>query len=293
MNKYNTKNQHFVPRTYLRFFSSPKKEKYHINVFDKVTGKHFNANIENIASQTYFYEIKGKEKNYWENYYNGIETIIPIVFKGIISASNLSEDKSKVINNYYKNEMCKIIHSQLLRTNSSRIYFDELGKNIVNEVLDTVLLYNKELLTSEHIAIIENYRNNLDFIHEVALDNFNSTKLQNKTKVHLKNRTWILYKNINYKDHPFITSDNPVFYVNADNKEVGFGVNGIGRKDTIIGLSISPEFLLVLYPKYSWYIFIQELSDNLIYLDDIEFVERINDYQLKQCDKQIYSINKI
>ena len=293
MSNDNTKKQHYVPRAYLRFFSEKKKSDYYINVFDKRTNRNFKTNIENIASQTYFYEIKGKQKNYWEKYYNELETITPIIFKGIIAASKLLEDETKIINNYYKNELCKIIHSQLLMTNKSRIYFDEIGKNVVNKMLDTLIFYNKDILTNNHIKLLEKYRSNLDFIHESELDHFNTRELQIKTKEHMKNRTWILYKNINYKTHPFITSDNPVFYINHTNKKVGFGDNGIAKKETIIGFSISPELLLVLYPKYSWYLFIKDLADSLIYLDDINFVKKINEFQLKQCDNQIYSIKNI
>lgn len=53
-----TKNQHVVPRAYLRFFASKRKKEYYIDVFDKKLNKQFNDIIFNVSSQRYFYELK-------------------------------------------------------------------------------------------------------------------------------------------------------------------------------------------------------------------------------------------
>ena len=45
-----TKNQHVVPRAYLRFFASKRKKEYYIDVFDKKLNKQFNDIIFNVSS---------------------------------------------------------------------------------------------------------------------------------------------------------------------------------------------------------------------------------------------------
>lgn len=46
------KNQHYVPRFYLNFFSNNSK----LWCFDKTNSKNFETNINKIASEKYFYD---------------------------------------------------------------------------------------------------------------------------------------------------------------------------------------------------------------------------------------------
>ncbi len=48
------KNQHYVPRFYLRRFLSKAKR---LHVFDKSTGKSFFTRPENVACERYFYDV--------------------------------------------------------------------------------------------------------------------------------------------------------------------------------------------------------------------------------------------
>ena len=98
MSKDYTRNQHFVPRAYLRFFSYKKKNEYYVKVFDKKINKSFESNINNIASFNNFYEVYDHSKNHWENYYSHIESILPIIFNNLIISSKLLPNESKIIN---------------------------------------------------------------------------------------------------------------------------------------------------------------------------------------------------
>lgn len=49
------KNEHYVPVSYLKNFTSEKEQ---INVFDKFTGRRFRTNVTNVASEMYFYDTR-------------------------------------------------------------------------------------------------------------------------------------------------------------------------------------------------------------------------------------------
>lgn len=71
---------------------------------------------------------------------------------------------------------------QLLRTRNARLYFDELGKNVTNNMIDKIEEVLNRLLTEEHLITLNKYRNNLDFIRSVELDKFNEDKFIKSVK---------------------------------------------------------------------------------------------------------------
>lgn len=52
--KTEVKNQHFVPRSYLRHFTNDGK---HLWVYDKVTGKSFGTTVDKVAQKNRFYDV--------------------------------------------------------------------------------------------------------------------------------------------------------------------------------------------------------------------------------------------
>jgi|GEM_PF-2988316 len=53
------KKHHFVPKSYLKFFSEENaKGEYYIHVFDKVSGTEFTANIADVAEKNNFNKVE-------------------------------------------------------------------------------------------------------------------------------------------------------------------------------------------------------------------------------------------
>lgn len=50
-------NQHYVPRSYLKHFATPKGRGYFVDVYDKKEDRYFNCNIKNICSEIDFYTL--------------------------------------------------------------------------------------------------------------------------------------------------------------------------------------------------------------------------------------------
>jgi len=55
--------QHFVPRIYLKHFSSKMGKGYFVNSFDKQTGKQIATNINNICAETDLYTLNANREN--------------------------------------------------------------------------------------------------------------------------------------------------------------------------------------------------------------------------------------
>ena len=283
------KNQHYVPKVYLRYFSKKVKKDYYIWVMDKNRDEPFNTNIENIASSKYFYEVNSKPDNYWENYYcKNIESTLPKIFNNIIASATFSQNNSIILNNEVKIAMCKIILSQVSRTKKAKDFYDGIGKEITTTMIDEVYKQLDNILSKEHREILEKYRNDEDFIRTMELDTINSDSIINKSTYYLMNRVWVVYKNLNYKKCPFITSDHPVVYYNFLNSKSDLHSNGIGLDSTIIQYPINRELLLVLYPREMYFGELQKLNNKIVHIKDDDFVLKVDKLQYEQCYRQAY-----
>lgn len=284
-----TKNQHVVPRAYLRFFASKRKKEYYIDVFDKKLNKQFNDIIFNVSSQRYFYEVESLPDNYWEKEYNKIESKITLIFNNIITASNLLCDKSTVLNDFFKDVLCEMLISQVLRTMNAREYFDKIGKNLSFNMISEIEKNLNNVLNEEHLKVLEKYKDNDDFVHQVELERFNNKRFMLKCARYLKDKVWVIYKNTN-KHNPFVSSDNPVIFYNYLNRNIGFGYNGLSKSETIIFYPLTRNLLLALYPSHLLFNGITTIANKIIHIHEDSFVTKINNLQYHNCYRQVYFI---
>ena len=282
-----TKNQHVVPRAYLRYFANQNKKGYYVNVIDKKNKEPFRSNIFNVASHRYFYEVEGMPDNYWEKEYNKIENKIKIVFNNIITFSNLLCDRSTVLNDVLKDELCEILISQVLRAKNAREYFDKIGKDLSFNMISEIEKKLNNVLSEEHLKVLEKYKDNDDFVHQVELERFNNKRFMLKCARYLKDKVWVIYKNTNMHN-PFVSSDNPVIFYNYLNRNIGFGYNGLSRNETIIFYPLTRNLLLALYPSHLLFNGITTIANKIIYINDYSFVTKINNLQYHNCYRQVY-----
>lgn len=78
-----TKNQHFVPQTYLRTFGNNSRNLW---VYDKATKRSFRSSIKTVASGEYFYDHEAFDKAYgdaqwFEKKFAVLESHYPINFE--------------------------------------------------------------------------------------------------------------------------------------------------------------------------------------------------------------------
>lgn len=285
-----TKNQHYVPRTYLRFFSIKKNDEYYIYVKDTKKDKQtFVSNINSIACERNFYENKYREQNYWENYYSKtIEPQITPLFNKIIALSKLLQNNSIILDDSTKETLICIIFSQMNRTKKARENYDTLSNNILNSFIKEFECKYGESLSKEKKKILDSHKDDFDLIHDTEQKEFSKEELINKAKLLLSKKSWIIYKNTIYKDCPFITSDNPIVCFNVLNNTEGFENNGLAEKGVSIAFPINNELLLVIYDYDIFSGVLRENDNKIIHIDEVGLILKINSYQINQCYNQIY-----
>lgn len=284
------RKHHFVPRVYLKNFAFQKKDEWSVKVIDKTKNQLHKANIKDIAVEKDFYRIDSKDDEfYWEYYYSEhIESVIPATFNSLIAICTLSVDKSPVLNSDMKLKLAKIICSQLLRTKKSREMHFDIGQRVANNVITKVKEKFKRLLSEENIAYLNNF-NYDDVLNKlISLPIINEEERINRFINILLERYWVVYKNVNYRISPFITSDHPVVFYNIITRETDFSNNGLGVPQIAIFFPVNRQFLIGLYTESMYFNQMFELNDKMLIVDDIPFVMKQNRIQYEQCHRQAY-----
>ncbi len=280
-----TRKEHIVPQAHIRNFSYKNKKTNKVYVLDKNKENPYPSSVDDVACQRDFYEVDDKETNYWEKWYGKIEQNIPMIYNSIIINSKFAVKNGKVISNYLKKELSLIIISQLLRTEVSKEHFTKMGLDITRNMIDKVEHELQGLLSGKHYEILDKYRENKDFVYSVALEHWNSKKFIRKAQNILMNKVWIIHKNLNYKNVPFVSSDNPVILYNFYTKKLGFEHNGLLKDGTIIYYPINKELLVAIYPNFKGLI---KYKDTIDFLNDNKFVMNFNKSNYEQCKRQVF-----
>lgn len=280
-----TRKEHMVPQTHIRYFSYKNRNTDKIVVVDKNKKEPYLSCVKDVACKRDLYEVSDKEANYWEKWYGKIEEKIPMIYNAIIINSKFANNKEKVLSNFLKRELSLIIISQLLRTEVSKKHFTQIGLRTVANFLETINSLLDGELSKEQIELLNAYNENEDFVYSLSLEHWNSNDFVNKCINILLNKVWIIHKNLNYKETPFVTSDNPVVLYNLYTHEIGFGNNGLLREGTIIYFSINKELLVAIYPKFEE---LKKYNDKIDFLNDNSFAIKLNQSHYIQCGRQVF-----
>lgn len=295
--------QHYVPRAYLKYFSIKKNNEFVVWVYDKQINKHFQTSIKNVAVEKDLYLLNNiddehiiKEGNAWEDYYSKeVEPALSNLIGGVISQfdNKLISNRSIALNDELKDKFSLQIVYQIYR-----------GKNALNkaeiirgDISEEIRLQAEELavdMYGENNSIdIDSYLKNNELWRLSYAEAAVSGKAHGRLIKRLKNRLWILYKITD--NNQFVTSDSPVLLYNASSKSVGLFQAGFGFDSTILYYPVSPKLLIAIYSDN--YLFgSMEMFNNKICLltsKDKVFIDNVNQLQLQNCIRQIYSVDKI
>jgi len=269
-----TKNQHFVPRFYLKYFADSKRR---IWVFDKINRIIFNPSIENIASKNFFYDnieldSKYNEAQYLEKLYSKIESEFAPKYNDFIN--RVLSFENYIITEKDKEAFSKYLISQIDRTNEHREEATQLYKHHRKLLIETgcsldllkQMGFEAEEMDSQtlHLESIIAGIDNIDMYAEMLCDHI-----------------WIVLKNDTTQ--PFYTSDNPIVKQIHIENEDGFASPGIE-----IAFPLTPNHMLVLFEREYFQSF-ETIENNVLSTTDIEFIGHYNTLQVNSSNRQIYS----
>lgn len=290
------RKQHYVPQTYLHNFGIGKKNSS-LYVLSLSPQKIYPSQIGDTACQKDFYTLSGCDDKYiWETTYaQQVEPNLGILLKKVrrICESILTLNRAIVISQEEKIELSFHLAIQLLRGKNARNYekilYDKTLPKVLNEVKNHFPDVSDDLIQSS----ISRFTQDDTYFKNILMGaSLNKRSIQKFVKI-LSNYTFIFYRT--QGTYPFITTDNPVMFLNSITKDSTPFTNGLLSNSTIVYFPISPKLLLCAYhPDLSFELF-NRFDCSLLILNDEKdkrFIDSHNKYQLKQCNNCAYSNSK-
>lgn len=281
-------NQHIVPKRYLERFAFKKDNKYLIGTRRCVNGKIklFTESVEKVGYIKNFYDVSDKDDpKHWERFLcDNIDYLYGSDLDRIISNAILSQNYVKILSDYDKEVLSKIIIAQLLRIPYSINHTYDAYPRIAERAKEEMLLVFPTALQQKLKPIVDK----VDFSRmeqkEIYLNHIFDIETFNKYCNILKSKIWVVYMNIIYDSMPFVTSDNPVLVEGFLNSNNGLYNNGLINPDTCFFFPISPKIALACYSKDGPVGIIKnEYENRKIPVDEIKFIEYKNNCIIDQA----------
>lgn len=305
------KNQHYVPRSYLKYFANKKEQLW---VYDKETNAVFQSNIVNIASQRYFYDIpfeeilqvlpedekKKLEKELskldfqtTEDWYTSIEQEIERFFSediegpykifldNIRSRYTLKPNPifTEALTSEERLHLAILIAYQIVRSKEFRESLMESQKGTLQALVDRLAkMEDKDYEYGSLIVEREHEFPSLDHAQFILGD------FPIKLARSLINHIWVV--GINQTESPFYTSDNPVVKV-SHKKHPIISYEGYNSEGIEIAFPISKNLILIMYERTFHKAFL-DWDAYFVPIRDKQNVTYYNSLQVLQSNRQIY-----
>jgi len=277
-----TRNQHFVPQFYLRRFANARKDQFFTNVFDKVSRKRFGANVRDIASETYFYDLatemqNGHETQVVETGLSKMETAYELLLGNTLDSLDQGFfDKSN------RPMLATFVTLSLMRTKAMRNSivesYEKMGTAMAKRLASMSFKGKKRNIDSLRMVVAPETISNLHVAHMFDMEFID--KISDIICGHI----WVIVKNQGIQG--FFTSDNPVVLV-PNVEGVHHPNTGIASPGIEIHFPLSPSFQLLILERNYFRSF--EVHENRLLALGNEFVQGCNIGQVRNCSRQVYS----
>lgn len=291
-NKNDPVRQHHVPKVYLKNFCSKDDS---IAVLNKNKNNIFSTGLDVVAVEKNFYTInKLEDPFYWEKTYaQGIEPLMADVLPHIIYQTNIfAKSGDCIIDTTEKIKLACIMLMQLLRGKQARKYNKDSYDNLLHSVIEEIV----QMIGSpsiEQSRSLESLKTDPNYFKKTFMN-----VALNKERISELAAILIQYNFVFFRIYgasEFITSDNPVMFINRITGNAQPFTNGLLNEATCIYYPISPKLLLfATHPKA----FLQTFSkqDRCVYLlnqeKEKEFIAFVNHKQYEQSFSQVYASTK-
>lgn len=293
MRKIGKKNkptrQHHVPQVYLKNFCDLRGC---IAVMDKHQRRIFSTGVRAVGAENDFYTLEKLEDPYcWEHTYaSSIEPLMGKLLSKLISQTNiLVQNGAIVISSFEKAQLAVIMVVQLLRGKQSREYEQKLYADYLPEAIEKAKnLFGS--LSNEQNKLLEAFASDDYYFKRTVMDvTLDSDRIAQYAGI-LCSRDFLIYRI--QGDMEFITSDNPVMFINSITNNACPFANGLINPTTMIYYPISPKLLLCAVHPLAYLGVLSNQDCHLIDLDvckEIGFISSMNKKQISQCYQHAFA----
>lgn len=252
----------------------------------------FTTGVRAVGAENDFYTLEKLEDPYcWEHAYaSGIEPLMGKLLTKLISQTNiLVQNQTTVISPSDKMQLAVIMVVQLLRGKQSRKYEQKLYADYLPEAIDKAkTLFGP--LNNEQNKLLEAFASDDYYFKRTAMDVTQDSEKIAKYAGFICSRDFIIYRIQGNME--FITSDNPVMFINNITNNARPFANGLIKPTTIIYYPISPKLLLCAVHPLAYFGVLSNQDCHLIDLDvckEIGFITSINKKQISQCYQHAFA----
>lgn len=304
----NVKNEHYVPRRYLKHFAQNKA----FYVFDKEKKQARPGSIEDYACERYFYDIDFEalkadklkrdpdfafapeiekfmetvdeqhiEKWLGDNVENKLFDPIEKIITASVMVNPQKIETIEVLGENDLNNLALYIAIQIVRSKEFRNFLVEMNERVPLLLMTKAAMQHKDKSKLEQLIDVQlkiPSKNYEKLLHAQFL-------MDDEFIAHiaalLRNKIWVI--GYNQTEEDFITSDNPVVRYGREQKH---GLNSIGIE---IMFPISPKLIICIRdPKY--FLFDAYSHKHFVKVDANE-VDYYNSFQVLQSYRYVFSKN--
>lgn len=281
--------QHTVPQVYLKNFATPQKKKHYIYIFQKADKKIVFTEIGNAAVERDFYKLDAAERPLgWEDFYSEqIEPQTGSIIRELIKKASpvLLRPRATILDNKEKALLSVYMMYQVARGRAARNFMIPITQKTAHEVTETLRAKYSLNVDDQLRAYIKSGLSKV----AMAEASINPTRMENLAR-HLLSRYWVLYRIDG--DAEFITSDNPVMFVDNSTRDATPFSHGLGAPSTVVYYPISPKLMIVTYSKDYAAGALEDCDSQIIMLDankERAFIDFVNEMQISQCVIQAFA----
>lgn len=307
--KERVKNEHYVPRSYLKYFANDKGQ---IHVYDRLRDRTFRTNITNIAAEKDFFtlpvtkdldnypfiknlveKINGNqliEKFFSDGIEEDYKNLLDSIRNNYDMLLKLSNPDGKIaINSELKAKLSVYIIIQMLRTKRQREIFRETEEKFAQAIFDDQALNQIRGFEAGDVNILVPRSHPVGLQASMIFDPFTINQFANA----INNHIWIVLIN-NSSSQPFYTSDNPVVRAeHVHDKFIRYG--GLQSKGVEINIPIRSDLMISMYERNFHRNRLSSYENRFITLPDPENIKYLNWLQVTQsnqiyCEKSEFSL---
>lgn len=286
-----TKQQHYVPRAYLRFFSvNPFDENPKVYFYDKIANKTAITNVRNIAQERDFYTLDDQEdKDYWERFFSeNVDGVLARELQKLNSKIALQNCNAQVITEDDKRNLALIISYQIVRTKNAMQFACMKAHEVMPPIISRYRDLARQLGRHELQVLLDAYTTDERKLKNLTLPVMLERERVQKFSSILESMLWTIY--YNQSSFEFWTSDNPVVIYNFNDKRQGLGTVGFLEQFAFIVFPISPRAAIVLRHKTEYLVEAFFRYENKITLvPDLHVIEFINKLQFDGCNRFVFT----